>query len=162
MREGFLGFHASFMLDFVVCALVLVVPVLAYSIRLARDQRRYALHRNIQIGLGAVLLATVAAFEIDLQLVHGGWRNVVAQRRPPLTSDELEFAHQLLRVHLVFAVSTPFLWLTTMILALRRFPNPPVPGAHSKLHKTLGWLSATDIALTSATGLAWYYFAFVR
>jgi hypothetical protein len=163
MTDGFLGYNASFMLDVVVCALVLVVPALAYSIYLVKASRAYALHRNIQIALGIVLLITVAAFEYDLQMVHGGWVNVVNKpgESPRLEGEALARARTVLRVHLVFAISTPLLWGATLWLALRRFPAPPRPSAHSRLHKTLGWLSTVDIALTSLTGLAFYYLAFV-
>ena len=64
-------------------------------------------------------------------------------------------------MHLVFAITTPFLWGTTLAFALK-LGSPPKPGAHSKLHSTLGWLSTVDITMTSVTGLAFYYFAFVR
>ena len=77
MTDGFLGYDASFMLDVVVCALALVVPALAWSIWLVKARRAYALHRNVQIVLGIVLLISVAAFEYDLQIVLGGWLNVV-------------------------------------------------------------------------------------
>ncbi len=140
MSHGFLGYNASFMLDVVVCALVLVVPTLLYSLYLVKVPRNYLRHRNIQVLLGVVLLLTVAAFEVDMQLVHGGWQNIVARRTPPLTVDQLGFVRKVLWVHLVFAISTPFFWGATLYLALKRFPSPPTPGAHSKLHSTLGWL----------------------
>jgi hypothetical protein len=162
MSHGFLGYNASFMLDVVVCALVLVVPTLVCSIYLVKVRHNYVWHRNIQVLLGVVLLLTVAAFEIDMQIVHKGWENIVARRPPPLSAEELLFVRRVLWVHLVFAITTPILWGTTLALALRRFASPPVPGAHSKLHSTLGWLSTVDITLTSITGLAFYYFAFVR
>jgi hypothetical protein len=68
---------------------------------------------------------------------------------------------RILYVHLVFAISTPLLWAATIALALKRFPSPPGPGAHSRLHKTLGWLSTIDITLTSVTGVAFYCAAFI-
>ena len=163
MANGFLGYNASFMLDVVVCALVLVVPALAYSIYLVKVRRAYSLHRNIQIALGIVLLITVAAFEYDLQMVHGGWVNVVNKpgESPRLEGEALDHVRAVLRIHLIFAISTPLLWGATLWLALRRFQSPPRPSAHSRLHKTLGWLSTADIALTSVTGLAFYYLAFI-
>jgi len=163
MSNGFLGYDASLMLDVVVCALVLVVPTLAYSIYVVKIRRNYVRHRNVQVALGAVLLVTVLAFEIDLQVVHGGWENVVNRDpdEPRLPPERLEFVQQILRVHLVFAISTPLLWAATLLLAWRRFPRPPFPSAHSRLHKRLGWLSTADIALTSVTGLMFYYVAFV-
>ena len=56
MSNGFLGYGASLMLDVVVCALVLVVPTLAYSIYVVKIRRNYVRHRNVQVALGAVLL----------------------------------------------------------------------------------------------------------
>lgn len=161
MSDGFLGYRTSFMLDFVVCALVLIVPVLAWSVYTVRVRRRYLLHRNVQLLLGIVLLAAVAAFEIDLQWVQGGWKNVVAKRASPLSAEEFQFVRRVLWVHLVFAISTPFLWIATTVLALRRMPSPPAPSPHSHLHKRLGWLSVADLILTAGTGLLFYYFAFV-
>lgn len=161
MQDGFLGFRTSFMLDFVVVALVLIVPVLVYSLYLVKIRRQYTVHRNLQLLLGIVLLVAVGLFEIDLQWIQKGWENVVAKRATPLTSDQLGFVRTVLRVHLVFAISTPLLWATTIVLALRRMPSPPQPCAHSQLHKTLGWASTIDIVLTSVTGLVFYYFAFV-
>ena len=149
------------MLDFVVVALVLIVPILVYSLYAVKVRRQYTLHRNLQLLLGLVLLVAVGLFEVDLQLVQQGWQNVVAKRVTPLTPEQLEFVRTVLRIHLVFAISTPLLWCTTIGLALRRMPSPPQPCGHSRLHKTLGWISTIDIVLTSVTGLVFYYFAFV-
>ena len=162
MADGFLGYKASFMLDVVVCALVLIVPTLLYSLFLVKIRKNYLWHRNIQVTLGIVLLVTVAAFEVDLQIVQGGWENIVGKREPNLSSQNLAFVRKVLYVHLVFAISTPFFWATTLCLGLKRFPSPPVPSDHSSLHKKLGWISAIDITLTSITGLLFYYFAFVK
>ena len=161
MQDGFLGFRTSFMLDFVVVALVLIVPVLVYSLIAVKVKQHYVLHRRLQLLLGVVLLVAVGLFEVDLQWVQGGWLNVVGKREVKLTEEQLTFVRQVLRIHLCFAVSTPLLWATTIGLALRRMPSPPQPCPHSQLHKTLGWLSTIDIVLTSVTGLVFYYFAFV-
>lgn len=160
MKDGFLGFHASFMLDAVVVALVLVVPVLVFSLYSVKIRRQYSLHRNLQLALAVTLLAAVLAFEVDLHLIQGGWKNVV-NKGPPVTATQMAFIHQVLRVHLIFAGSTPFLWGLTIALALRWMPRPPAPSAHSGLHKFLGWASTLDLVLTSVTGLIFYYIAFV-
>lgn len=159
MQDGFLGYKSSFMLDFVVVALVLIVPILLFSLYTVKVKKNFTLHRNLQLFLGIVLLVAVAAFEVDLRL-QGGWQAVV-NKGGALAPDKLAFVAKLLYIHLVFAISTPFFWIATITLALRRFPNPPQPGPHSPLHKTLGWLSTIDISLTSVTGLVFYYFAFV-
>jgi len=161
LRDGFLGNHASFMLDFVVVALVLIVPILLYSLYAVKFRRQFAMHRNLQLLLGIVLLVAVALFEVDLHFVQGGWKNVVAKRTEPVTAEQMAQIRSVLRIHLIFAISTPFVWVITIVAALRRFPNPPTPGPHSGWHKLLGWASAIDITLTSITGLVFYYYAFV-
>jgi len=162
MSHGFLGNDASFMLDFVVCALVLLVPLLAYSIYVVKVQRRYLLHKRLQLLLAAILVVAVSAFEVDMRS-HGGWKNIVNKNpaQPRLDEAELAKCAKLLYTHLVFAISTPVLWIVTIALALRRFPDPPRPGPHSELHKALGWASAVDLALTSVTGMWFYYATFV-
>lgn len=163
-HNGFLGNDASFMLDFVVVALIAIVPIQLYSLYLVKIRRNYLQHRNIQIALGLTLLVAVSAFEIDMQLVHGGWQNIV-NRVPdsPRLSDEA-FVHvqRVLRVHLIFAISTPLLWGITIILALKHFRAPNFLGRHAGLHKKLGWLSAIDLLGTSLTGLWFYYVAFMQ
>ncbi len=163
LKDGFLGYQTSFMLDFVVTALVVIVPLLLFSLWLAKFKHQFEAHRRFQMLLGVVLLVAVGAFEVDLQIVHGGWENIVAKQglaEDALTA-KIESVRPWLWVHLVFAVSTPFFWAATIFLALKRFSKPAVPGAHSSLHKKLGWISTVDITLTSVTGLAFYYVAFV-
>jgi putative membrane protein len=161
MADGFLGYKASLMLDVVVCALIVVVPTLLYSLAAVKFQRNYRLHKTLQIVLGVVLLAAVGLFEIDMR-IQGGIETILAKRERPLSTPEKAAFYQLLYVHLFFAVTTVGLWGTTLVLALRRIPCPPGPCEHSALHKRLGWLSAVDITLTSVTGLLVYYLGFVR
>ena len=61
MKDGFLGYQASFMLDAVVVALVLVVPVLLFSLFSVKFRRQYTVHRNVQMVLAVTLLAAVCA-----------------------------------------------------------------------------------------------------
>jgi putative membrane protein len=161
MFQGFLGYHATFMLDVVVCALVLLVPALAVSIYLVKVRRQYVWHRRLQLTLAGVLLLAVAGFEVDVQVVHHGWQNIVKSARPSMAPESFDFARTVLYVHLIFAISTPLLWVLTIALALPKFGNPPATSRHSPVHKLLGWCSATDLALTSVTGLLFYYYAFI-
>ena len=162
MNDGFLGYRTSLMLDLVVCSLVLVVPALFYSLYLVKVRRNFVAHRNIQLTLAVVLLVAVTAFEIDMQQIQGGWRQVVNKRAVPLADEQIQAVQKVLWIHLVFAVSSPVLWATTILLALQRLPKPPAPCAHSALHKKLGWLATLDLTLTSITGLWFYYVAFMR
>jgi putative membrane protein len=160
MAQGFLGYPSTLMLDVVVCALVLVVPLLLYSIYLVKFRRQYLWHRNLQIGLGAVLLVTVCLFELDMRM-QGGWRSILRNRPTQLSESQLLFVGRILLIHVCFAVSSVVLWIVTLTHGLRNVPNPPAPSPHSERHKLLGWLSTISLTLTSVTGLIFYYYAFV-
>lgn len=160
MAKGFLGYPSTLMLDVVVCALVLVVPVLLYSIYLVKFRHNYLLHRNLQTALGVALLIAVSLFEVDMRL-HGGWQAILKNRSVQLSPDHLNWVSQILMVHLVFAVSAVILWAMTIAHGWKRIPRPPQPSPHSRLHKRLGWLSTISLTLTSVTGLIFYYYAFM-
>jgi uncharacterized membrane protein YozB (DUF420 family) len=161
MTDGFLGYKASFMLDVVVVSLLLVVPLLVWSLFLVKVRRNYVAHRSLQTLVGVVLLVAVSAFEVDMRR-QGGIDGILAKRTVSLTPDQRASFNVLLAVHLVFAVTTVLLWGTTLILAWKRMPSPPAPCDHSHLHKRLGWLSALDITATAVTGLLVYYFGIIR
>jgi putative membrane protein len=153
--NGFLGTRASLMLDVVFLAMFAVLPVMAVSIGMVRFKKRYAWHKRVQLILAVVLLATVGAFELDMQLISG-WRDRAMPSaywpRGVMTS---------LYVHLVFSISTFFLWLYVVIGALRNFPKPPGPSAYSRRHTFWARLAAIDLTLTAITGWIFYWLAFV-
>ena len=111
MKNGFLGNPTSFMLDFVVCALAVLVPLLLYSLFVVKKQKKYTLHRNLQVVLGVVLLIAVSAFEVDMQWVQGGWENVMGKQLDTLGEEglasKIAAVRKVLHIHLLFAVSTP-------------------------------------------------------
>lgn len=164
LTDGFIGYKTSFMLDFVVCALAIIVPLMLYSLWLVKVKKAFRKHKWMQLSLGIILLVAVTAFEVDLQMVHGGWENIVRKSHPEDAALAVKIAESqpYLWVHLVFAVTTPVVWFTTLILAFRRFSSPPKPSEHSRLHKILGWLATVDITLTAVTGLIFYYVAFMK
>lgn len=152
---GFLPFgRASFMLDFVAVAMFLILPILSYSLYLVKVRKDYVGHKRLQIFLGLLLLVAVVLFEVDIRL-HG-WRHLA---KPSPYYDTILFP--VLYVHLLFACSTSLLWILTIALALRSFPNPPMPGAHSPWHKRLAWPAAITMYTTAVTGWTFYWMAFV-
>lgn len=156
--HGFLGTRASFMLDFVVLAMVGILPIMAWSIWQAK-QGRYLLHKRMQLGLAAVLALAVGLFELDMR-IHG-WRTR-AEASPYYGTDGspgvVDYA---LYVHLFFALTTVALWITVIARALRHFPHPPQPGPHSRSHVLWAKLAAADMAMTAVTGWLFYWLAFV-
>jgi putative membrane protein len=156
--SGFLPARGSFMLDFVVVAMALIVLVMAFSIWIVRRRRNYLLHKRIQIGTAIVLFVAIVAFEVDLRLLTD-WRTLAASSRFAGTG-LIEIA---LYVHLCFAIPAPFIWAITLFKALRHFPNPPRPvaGKFSRQHRMLGWLSVCVMTMTAVTGWIFYAVAFV-
>lgn len=154
--DGFLpGSRASIMLDVVFVAMFAVLPVLAWSVWLVRSRKRYALHKKVQLGLAGVLLVTVGAFEIDMQLL------TVWELRAEPSPYWPTGVWTSLGIHLAFAVPTFVLWIVVVVRALRRFPKPPTPGEHSSSHRFWGWLATAGMALTALTGWIFYWLAFV-
>jgi len=153
--NGFLGTRASLMLDVVFLAMFLVLPVMGLSIGMVRFRKNYLWHKRAQLILAVVLLTAVAAFEIDMQFVSG-WRDRAAPspywKTGVMTS---------LDVHLVFSISTFFLWLYVVTGALRNIPRPPGPSSYSRRHTFWARLAAIDLVLTALTGWIFYWLAFV-
>ena len=133
--DGFLGTRASIMLDVVFVAMFAVVPILGWSIWQVR-RGRYALHKQVQLTLGVVLLAAVLLFELDMRFVTD-WA-ARAQASPYYET----WVYPSLYVHLFFAVPTAVVWVYTIIQALRQFPSPPAPGPYSRAHRRWGWCAA--------------------
>jgi putative membrane protein len=153
---GFLHTRGTFMLDFVFVAMFALLPVLAYSIRLAK-QGHYEWHKRVQIALTATLLITVTIFEVDLNYITKDWRPL-AEPSPYYARGWVDYS---LWIHLAFAVPTPLLWIFVIVQALRKFPRPAAPNSYSQRHRRWAWLATVELAMTSATGWIFYYLAFV-
>jgi hypothetical protein len=147
------------MLDVVFLAMFAVVPVLGWSIYLVKYRRQYALHKQIQLALGAVLLVAVAAFEVDMRFFTD-WEARAAESRiyQAGTWDGVWLS---LSVHLACAVPTLLLWVYVVIAALRFFPRPAAPSAHSRQHVRVAKLASLGMLLTAITGWVFYLLAFV-
>ena len=157
--SGFLPYHATFMLDFVLVALFLVIPILIFGLMQAH-KGNYLLHAKTMIFLGLLVFVVVIAFEIDMRF-HGGIEEILikAERSLAYTSG----FQTLLKIHLFFAISTCLLWIYTTIFAIKKFGlKNPQPGAYSKSHKILGKLTSLDVFGVAITGFAVYYMAFIK
>ena len=152
--NGFLpGARGTLMLDLVVCAMALVIPLQIWSIAQARAGK-WQLHRLVQITTSIVLLITLIAFEVDIRI--NGWRHLA---ETSAYYDTLVFPA--LYVHLFFAISTPFVWGYTLIKAMRQFGNPVTPNDDLSAHRRRGKLSFWFLTGTTITGWIFYYLAFI-
>ena len=148
--------RGSLMLDVIFLATFAIVVVMAISIYLVRFRRQFRLHARIQVALCVVLLVAITAFEIDLRFFTD-WRSLAR----PSPFYDTGWVDRCLLIHLCFAVPTPLLWLATIILALRWFGWNAVPNRKSANHRILGRVSAIAMVMTTVTGWAFYYMAFV-
>lgn len=162
IHTGFIpGSRGSLMLDVVFLAMFLVVPVLLYSVYLAKYRRQYALHKQIQIALGTVLLLAVGAFEIDMRFFTDWTALAKASPYFDAANKWTCTAGLSLIVHLSFAVPTLVIWIVVIVRALRNYPSPPVPGPHSASHRRWGMIATAGMCLTAFTGWIFYYLAFM-
>ena len=159
--DGFLGTRASLMLDVVFLAMFVVIPVMIFSIVLARYRQQWKTHKYVQASLGAVLLLAVVAFEIDMQFLTM-WE--LRAEPSPYFAEAAKWscpAGIALLIHLSMAIPTALLWVYVISMAARTFPKPPVPGPYSPNHKLWGRLAAFGMTMTAVTGWVFYYMAFV-
>lgn len=152
-ETGFLPFsRASFLMDFVVVAMMLIIPILVTSVGIVRYRKSYEVHRKIQVGLGSLLGVTIVFFELDVRL--NGWRHL-AEVSP--FYETLVFPA--LIVHLFFAIPTFFLWIVTIFFGIKYYtPEDPLK---NKFHKIMGRISAAFMVGTAFTGWVFFWLAFV-
>ncbi len=146
------------MLDVVFLAMFAVVPVLVWSILLAK-RGKFVWHKRVQIALASILLLAVTAFEVEMRIV--GWEDR-ASLSPYWTGSAWDdWVHYSLGIHLFFAIPTAFLWTYVVIQAVRRFPKPVGPNEHSRSHRFWAPIASFEMLMTAITGWIFYFLAFV-
>ena len=131
------GTKASLIIDIFLLVQVVLVPVLAWGITLARKGRIRA-HARVMVVCFALFLLTVLAFEIDVHLVGSPTRPAVG----PLI------------IHLCFALPALVLWAVQVARAKSAVTNPTT-------HKRRGRTVFALLIPTVATGI-WLYLATFR
>jgi putative membrane protein len=153
--QGFIpGSRATFMIDFVVVAMAAVLPLLLFSIWQVRAHLNYALHKQMQKWLAAILLVAVLLFEIEMRLV--GWREQAVSS--PFYPD---FVMPVLASHITIAVLTLVVWVITLYSALRSFAKSFLVTPFAHYHRVLGWFSLVGMVLTAVSGWIFFYMAFI-
>ncbi len=136
------------MLDVVCVAMVAVIPLMAYGIKLAK-QRKYQKHKTVMIVLCATLFTTVVAFEGDISFLKiTKWRDcLVLALLCEWACDEVFDRPSLLFSAVVIALDC-----VDHACAMKLFPNPPVPNHHSRWHRRYGMIGAYLMTGTAVTG----------
>jgi hypothetical protein len=153
MPPGFLGTDADLLMDLLVTVIPGVLVVMGLSWLQAR-RRHWTRHRNIQVVLTLVLGVAVTALEVHIA-TSGGVENILG----PL--EDGDGIMSMLRIHLAFAFTAAFTWIGLVAVSLIKFPNPPEPGAFSRLHRIVGRIGMVAMAGTAITAVALYLVAFV-
>ena len=154
--DGPLGSRASLMMDIVFVAMFAVIPVMAWSIYQVKFNRRYLLHKRVQLTLGLILAITVTLFEIHVNIHDWKFRST-GQQGAAIGSGLMT----MLVVHLCFSIPTALLWIFVIVQALRKIPNPPGPSDYSRKHKFWARIAALEMFMTALTGWCFYLMAFV-
>ena len=154
MPAGFLGTRGDLLMDIVVLSFAWIIPILAWSYRTTQT-RQYGKHKRIQIILASILAIVIVIFEVDMRLSGGIFEMTKGSRfagTPVLNTS--------IGVHVLLSILTTISWIVLIALSLRRFPNPPVPGSFSRLHRFWGKFGMLAMALTGITGIELYVIGF--
>ncbi len=151
---GFLGTRADLLMDIVILALVVVVPIVLYNWQLAR-RGWYARHKALQISLAVLLGAVVGFFEFNLRQQGGIFVATAASRYAG--TGTLNFW---IYLHTFFAITTIVIWIGLIVVSLRRFPSPPLPGAFSARHRFWGRIGMVWMLVTGVTSIPVYVYGF--
>lgn len=155
LPAGFLGTRADVFMD-VVIIIVALVPFLLLGSRWLARTGRLAAHRKAQIVLTTIFAVVIGLFEVYIR-IKGGVDGISGGS----PYHESTFLYGFLAVHLCFAVSSAVLWAWLFVVSLRRFSNPPAPGAFSANHRRWGTITMGAMGMTAITGLGVYGLCFI-
>jgi len=143
-------------MDIVVVSMAIILPLLWYFYRKVRHERKYRVHKNIQVTMSLILLFVVLLFEYDMQQ-HGGIFAMVKESSYAGTF----FLNFIIYLHTFLSITTSIIWIYLVIASLKKFGKDPKPGKFSRTHRLWGKIGMWDMALTCITGLMVYVYGFV-
>lgn len=150
-----IGSRADLLIEAVVVAEILAVPVLLRAIRAAREGKD-GLHKGLQLALATISAVATIALEVDIRMA-GGMAFFSTGGRYEGTF----LLSTVLYGHLAVAAVNAALWSMFPLVSWRRFRIRLLPGAFSRVHRTLGWWAVIAYASTSGSGLVLYIVGFV-
>lgn len=154
MPAGFLGTRGDVLMDIVVLSFLVILPVLVISWRAARAAE-YRRHRAIQISLALTLAVVVTLFEIDLKLSGG----IFALTRASSYAGT-SLLNSLIYGHMLVAIGSALVWVTLVLVSLRKFSNPPVPNAFGPTHRVWGRVGMLLMMASGLSAVPLYYLGF--
>ncbi|MGA1932397.1 DUF420 domain-containing protein [Arcobacter sp. YIC-464] len=152
--QGFLGTKALLFMDVVTIYFGLLPFLLAYSIKLAINQK-YKLHFLWQTIILAITLVMVLIFEIGVRFT-GGF--IEYAKDSTLSYD---FLILFLLVHIVIAIFAVAGWLYLYISSYKLYKKSGFKEFSTSKHKKIGKAIFASLTLTSIMGISIYIFLFV-
>ncbi|MBU1669408.1 DUF420 domain-containing protein [bacterium] len=153
-ESGFLGTRAPFFMDFVTLIVALLPLLILGAIFLAKI-KSYKLHALTQTLLFIVSVIVVGYFEYGVRL--GGGFNAFMEK----STTSHTYAFWVLIVHIIIAVITLGIWISTLVSARKDHNKHKLPGQFSQTHRRAGMRTFIGIILTSFTGIWVYLLLFV-
>ncbi len=153
---GFLGTRADVLMDIVLLSFIVILPVLLFSWRLSRHDKKYTAHRNVQLSLAITLAVVVGIFEYDLAAAGG-----IFELTKGGAYEGTAILLWSIYVHSAFSVAASLIWVVLIIVSLFKFDNPPTPNQFSRTHRFWGRAGMLTMMAAGITSPPLYYFGFV-
>ena len=127
------GARCDVLMDIVVVSMVIILPLLWYSVKKVKHDHNYKLHKNIQLTMFTILFFVVLLFEYDMKQ-NGG---IFAMVRGSAYEGTF-FLNFMIYFHTFLSITTSLIWLILIPVSLKKFGKNPRPGKFSKTHKLWG------------------------
>lgn len=151
------GARCYLLMDIVVLSMIIILPLLWYSYKKVKHERKFKVHKNIQLIMFIILFFVVLLFEYDMKQNGGIFEMVKGS-----SYEGTGFLNFMIYFHTFLSITTSFIWIFLVIASLIKFGgNNPHPGKFSKTHKKWGRIGMWDMALTCITSVILYVFGFV-
>jgi uncharacterized membrane protein YozB (DUF420 family) len=155
MPPSLLGSRADLLIEAIVVAEILAIPVLIQAIRAVRAGN-VRTHKRLQLALAIIFAVATVALEVDIR-VQGGMDAFVQGGRYEGTV----LLDAILYGHLAVAAINAALWSVFPFISVRRQGQGALPGRFSAIHRRLGWWAVITYMLTAISGHALYVVGFV-
>lgn len=154
LPSGFLQTRGDLLMDLVIVAFIVILPLLLVSWRAARA-KQYRKHKLIQLALAGTLLIAVGLFELDLKLSGGIFALTAASAYAGTV-----LLNSLIYGHTLVAILSAIIWLVLVVASLRRFPNPPASNDFGATHRFWGRMGMIFMMASGLSALPLYYVGF--
>lgn len=153
LPTGFLGTRADVLMDVTIVLFTVLPLAMLGAFWLVRRGRPRA-HRNMQLGMLALVIPALILLEVDIRLSGGSVAFVSQGSLSPA------FMRWFLLFHIAIAVATFVSWLRLAIISFRRF-GVSLPGPFGARHRRWGKVTFWGVCMTSGTGCALYVLLFM-